>query len=214
MGALDQGKHLALDLVFQALLGYFQVVACLEIDPELGGSAESTRQTQSGVGGNAALALHNGVDAIRRDAQGTRQRILADPQRFEELFQQNLTGMDGRNFTGHLTPLVIVNNFNLVGVSVFPDEAQAVTVVNANAVLSFTVAMQFLQAVSGGNAQIVQIGSGIQDEQFPQGNSLQIRREVRMALSFEQVFCVTVVKGLDHALSISCDTYYVNQDNR
>ncbi len=212
MGALGQGKHLALDLAFQTLLGYFQVVMRLQVEPELRGGAESARQTQGGIGSDAALALNNGVDAIRRYAQGARQGVLADFQRLEEFFQQNLTGMDGRNFTGHFTPLVIVNNFNLVGVPVLPDEAQPVAIVNTDAVLSFTVAAQFLQAVSGRHAQVFWAGSGIQNKQLAQGSMLQLGRQVRMTLSLEQVFRVVVVKGLDHVLSISCNTYHVNQD--
>ncbi len=212
MGALDQGKHFELDLVFQMLLGYFQVVVRLQVEPELRGGAESTGQTQGGIGCDAALALNDGVDAIWRDAQGARQSVLADPQRFEEFFHQNLTGMDGRNFTDHVTPLVIVNDFNLVGVSVLPDEAQPIAVVDADAVLSFTVAAQFLQAVARRDAQIFQAGCGVQDEQFAQGRALQLGGQVRMTLPLEQVFRVAVVKGLDHTLSISCVVYHVNRD--
>ncbi len=212
MGKLDQGEHLALDLVFQVILRDFQIIPGLQVEPELGGGAESTRQAQGGIGCDTAPALNDGIDAVWGNPQGTRQGVLADAQRLEELFQQNLTGMDGRNFAGHVTPLVIVNNFNLVGVSVLPDKAQAIAVVDADAVLSFTVATQFLQTVAGGYAQVVEAYSGVQDEQFAQGRALQIGGQVRMAKSFEKIFCVAVAKGLDHILSISCDEYHVNQD--
>ena len=174
MGALDQGEYLARDLLFQAFLGHGQVVVGLKVEPELRGGAKGARQAQSGIGGDAALALDDGVDAIRRDAQGARQGILADAQRLEELFQQDLAGVNGRNVTGHVTPLVIVHDFDVVGVTLLPDEAQAIAVVDADAVLSFTVTVQFLQAVARWDAQIIQADGGVQDEQFAQGRALQI----------------------------------------
>ncbi len=50
MGTLGERKHLTLDLVFQARLGYFEVIARLEIEPELRGGAEGACQTKGGIG--------------------------------------------------------------------------------------------------------------------------------------------------------------------
>jgi hypothetical protein len=69
---------------------------------------------------------------------------------------------------------VIVHDFDVVGVTLLPDEAQAIAVVDADAVLSFTVTVQFLQAVARWDAQIIQADGGVQDEQFAQGRALQI----------------------------------------
>ena len=58
--------------------------------------------------------------------------------------------------------LVIVNNFDIVGVTVFPAKADAILLVNADAVLATTIAMQRLKTIPGGNGQILQYFSSVQ----------------------------------------------------
>ncbi len=89
MGELDQGEYLTLNLIFQAILRDFQIIASLQVEPERGGGAKSARQAQRSIGCDTAPALNNRINAVWGNAQGTRQGILADAQRLEELFQQN-----------------------------------------------------------------------------------------------------------------------------
>jgi hypothetical protein len=203
MGTLDQGQDLAFDLTFHPFAGDFQVVAGLKVEPELGGSAESACQAQGSIGGNAALALHDRVDAVGRNAQSASQGILADPQRLEELFQQDLAGVDGRKVSCHITPLVVVNNFDVEGVSFLPEKAETIPIVNANAVLTFTVSTQFFQMIAGRNAQIIQGHGSVEHEQFPQGNSLEFSRQAGVTPSLKKMFGFAITEGLDHALSLS-----------
>src|SRR5690606_39389266 len=51
-------------------------------------------QAHGGIGGDAALAQHDLVDAARRHGHGTGQGVLADAERHQELLLQHLAGMD------------------------------------------------------------------------------------------------------------------------
>jgi len=51
--------------------------------------------------------------------------------------------------------LVIIRNFDYKGVLAFPNETNAVLVVDSNAVLALAVACQEFQVVSGDDRQIV-----------------------------------------------------------
>jgi hypothetical protein len=51
-------------------------------------------------------------------------------------------------------PLVVVRDFDVVGIAVLPPEANPVLVVDANAVLPQAVAPQSLQAVPGRDVQL------------------------------------------------------------
>jgi len=58
--------------------------------------------------------------------------------------------------------LVIVHNLNKMCVPVAPDEAETPLIVNPNAMLSFSVAVQHFQAVSRWRRQIAQFCGGRQ----------------------------------------------------
>ena len=70
-----------------------QIIRRLQIDPELGRRIERSRQQPSRIRRNTALAANDLVDALNRNTQMSRQRLLAQPQRFEKFVQQNRTGV-------------------------------------------------------------------------------------------------------------------------
>jgi hypothetical protein len=51
---------------------------------------------------------------------------------------------------------MVINDLNIKGISIFPGEAYSPLVVNADAVLSGTVASQRLESVAGRYPQILQ----------------------------------------------------------
>jgi hypothetical protein len=59
-------------------------------------------------------------------------------------------------------PLVIVHDLNFVSIPLAPNEAQTPLVVNPNAILSLSVAMQYFQAISGRRCQIAQFRGAVQ----------------------------------------------------
>jgi hypothetical protein len=59
-------------------------------------------------------------------------------------------------------PLVVVHDLNFVSIPLAPNEAKTPLVVNPNAILSFSVAVQYFQAISGRRCQIAQFRGAIQ----------------------------------------------------
>ena len=57
---------------------------------------------------------------------------------------------------------VIIRYFDLVNVAIVPAKTDAALIVDADAVLSGSVAFQLLEAVSRRHCEIIQSGSGIQ----------------------------------------------------
>ena len=67
----------------------------LQIEPGLRISPEISPKPQRGIGRDRPLAVNNLVDSPRRNTDGLGQRVLAEPQRTHEIFQQDLAGMNG-----------------------------------------------------------------------------------------------------------------------
>jgi hypothetical protein len=61
---------------------------------------------------------------------------------------------------------VVIDDFHIVGITVFEPKAQPPLVVDADAVLAAAPALQWFQAVAGRNAQVVERGSGIELRSF------------------------------------------------
>ena len=57
---------------------------------------------------------------------------------------------------------MVVYDFHIVGVAVPPNEADAILIIDTDAVLALALAMQSLQPVSGRNIQIIQGYGGMQ----------------------------------------------------
>jgi len=62
------GDDFGVEPVAETVLLDFEVVACLEVDPEALREAEVTRQSEGGVAGNGAFAVDDLVDALGGDA--------------------------------------------------------------------------------------------------------------------------------------------------
>ena len=57
---------------------------------------------------------------------------------------------------------MVVDDFHIVGVAIPPNEADAILIIDSDAVLAFALAVQSLQPVSGRNIQIIQRHGGMQ----------------------------------------------------
>src|SRR5438270_4107723 len=75
-----------------ALQGQVQVPICLQPHPELRRGIEQTRQPESGIGADAALAEDDLVQAVQRNTEAARSVSLADAERLQEFFEQDLAG--------------------------------------------------------------------------------------------------------------------------
>jgi hypothetical protein len=61
---------------------------------------------------------------------------------------------------------VVINNFDLVGVSIAPHETDPPLIVNANAVLTLSISVQRLQPVARRSGQVAQLRCAIELPQF------------------------------------------------
>ena len=57
---------------------------------------------------------------------------------------------------------MVVDDFHIAGVAVSPHEADAILIIDSDAVLALALAVQSLQPVSGRNVQIIQGYGGMQ----------------------------------------------------
>jgi hypothetical protein len=69
---------------------------------------------------------------------------------------------------------MVVDDFHIVGIAVPPYEADAILIIDSDAVLTFALAVQSLQPVSRGNIQIIQRHRGMQQEKLLQCTHFQI----------------------------------------
>src|SRR5437899_10955553 len=100
---------------------------------------------------------------------------------------------------------VIINYFDVVGVSLFPFKADPILIVDSNAVLALSVCSQFLQAMTR-NCQIVQGRGGVQPVKPHPGRSLD-RGEPLAEFPIHQLPGVGVLARLAHTFSILRDAY-------
>ena len=116
-------------------------MAALQADPELGGIAEVVAQAQSRVRGDAALAADKIVDARGGDMKILGEAVGGEAEGFHELSEEDLTGMDGKRKRDlvHGFLLVVVHDLNFEGVGFSPQKAQAILVLDTDAVLPFAV---------------------------------------------------------------------------
>src|SRR5664280_331965 len=91
---LGQDDDFLGETVAEAILLHFEVVARLEVEPEPLRRPEVAGETQGGVGRDRALPVHYLVDPSRRDARVLGHAVLRDLERFDELLEQDLAGMD------------------------------------------------------------------------------------------------------------------------
>ena len=69
---------------------------------------------------------------------------------------------------------MVVDDFHIVGVAVPPHEADAILIIDSDAVLALTLTVQSLQPGSGGDIQIIQRHGGMQQEKLLQCPHFQI----------------------------------------
>lgn len=94
---------------------------------------------------------------------------------------------------------MVINDFHVIRMGAFPAEANAVLIIDADAVLSFAIARKLLQAVARRNAEIVERFSGIQEQQFPQRRALKRARQFAAPFAVEKTFGLGVPEAANHA---------------
>jgi hypothetical protein len=96
---------------------------------------------------------------------------------------------------------MVVGNLDVEGVSILPAEADAVLVVDSDAVLPFSVALQGFELVAGNRGQIAQRGCAVQMEQLADRDLLDCVKLSRELL-LEDLFRCNVSKRTNHVLIV------------
>ena len=92
---------------------------------------------------------------------------------------------------------MVVRDLNIVRSVLFPDKADAILIVDANAVLTSPVSLQSLQLVSGRKAQVAQVGRGFELVKLTAGNLVN-RCPVFAKPRFKELPCLVVLEAPDH----------------
>jgi hypothetical protein len=167
--------NFSLDIARQFVFRNFEVVSSLEIQPKTCAGIEVPCEPKGGIRRDSAALVHDLRNARYRDMKIEREPVHAELKRFHELGAQNLARMDGwKAFLRlrHECPLVIIDDLYVVGVPFAPNKAQTPLVVDPNAVLSLSVAMQGFQAISRRRCQVSQFRGGIHLPKLPARDTL------------------------------------------
>jgi hypothetical protein len=96
------------------------------------------------------------------------------------------------------SPLVIVDNLNVISIAGAPSETDAPLVVDPDAVLAGSIAFQRFEPIARRDAQEIQSRRSIDLQQFSMRNSLHVGRKASAMLAQEEPFRLPVRKALDH----------------
>jgi hypothetical protein len=95
---------------------------------------------------------------------------------------------------------VVVSDFNVKGISVFPSETDSPLIVDADTVLARTVTLQSFQTVAGWDPQILQLDSIFKEPQFPPRRFEHITGKTLYPLSVPDTLGTPVPEALDHII--------------
>jgi hypothetical protein len=194
--------HRLLDVSLPGLPGGAEVVFELEAEPEFGRGPKVSRQAQGGVGGDSPPAAHDIIEARRRDTQCSGELVHAHAQRFENVFADRFAGMgDWYQISHNIVFLMVVGDLHVAGVSILPDETDAVLAVDSDAVASFPGAFQGFQAVAGNRRQIAKGSRPVQVDELTERNLFDGPKPLR-GLLLEDPLSRGISKRPDHKLIV------------
>jgi hypothetical protein len=111
-----------------------------------------------------------------------------------------------------ITKSVIIGDLYVVGIAVAPHEAETELIIDANAMLALSIAVQCFQAITGRDEQVLQSGGDVKHGQLPFRRISQIRRRCALAFAcIPEFFRAPVGEGFDHSDSLM---WFVNNVTR
>jgi len=159
-----------------------EIPVALAVQPELRGGPEETREPKGGVGCNPTLSVDDLVDSWEGDVDPLSQLGLGHVHRLQELLEEHLAGMGRRAVFGKHSgqegrgSAMVVDDFNAVRPGISPFEANAVPVVDPEAVLASAVSEEEFQPVSGWGAQVIKGLGLVELVKLALGHAPEIRR--------------------------------------
>ena len=94
--------------------------------------------------------------------------------------------------------LVVVDNLNVLRAGGRPYEADAVLVVDADAVLALAVTNQGFKTVAGRHSEITDLVGRVEHQKLLERSIAEFRTVLLDSASVEQLLCVLVGERLDH----------------
>jgi len=98
---------------------------------------------------------------------------------------------------------VIVSNLNVVCIACFPYETDAVLIINADAVLTFSISTEGLEVIAGRFPEISQLNGSINHRQFALGYSPYCRGKPAVFSSPPKLFSRSVRERLNHCRKLN-----------
>ncbi len=96
---------------------------------------------------------------------------------------------------------MVVHNLDIVGIPVSPHKTNAPLIVDANAVLPFSISLQRFQVIARRRSQIAEFRGDIQLTEFPLPHPLDISKPPDPPPSMK-LFSLFRSKGLDHLVKL------------
>jgi hypothetical protein len=93
---------------------------------------------------------------------------------------------------------VVIDNLDVVGVTISPLTADALAVIDPNAVLSCSIPCQLFETIGRGDLQIGEGMCVVEHAQFPQRDLLDVRRQPSGAPAGEDLLGLTFLEWFDH----------------
>jgi hypothetical protein len=97
---------------------------------------------------------------------------------------------------------VIIDNLDIMSVSVAPLKADAPLIVNTDAPLAFTVAVQLFEPVRWRNSQIRERSRAVQHPELAQRNLLYVIRKLPRPFKIEDLFGFLALESPNHAFMV------------
>ena len=73
---------------------------------------------------------------------------------------------------------MVINNFDIMSVAFAPSEADPPLVIESDAPLPLSVAVQFLESITRRYSEILDLGCSIEHPKLPEGRSLNVGRQL------------------------------------
>jgi hypothetical protein len=89
---------------------------------------------------------------------------------------------------------VVIDNFDVIGVTIAPDKADASAVIDPNAILSRPIPCELFEVIGRGDLQIHKHMGIVEHAQFPQRDLLDTRRQPAGALTSENLLGLTILE--------------------
>lgn len=188
-----------------------QVIFLLQAKPELGGSAEVTRQSQGRVGRDRPLALDDRSHPAMWDARIHSQTILAEVHLIEEFGAEDFSGMGKVQFAHGRLLLVVVDDLDLEGVTSVPSEADTPLLIDSDAVLAGSISGKSLKAVCGWDTEVDEVPCMIEHGELVERTLLDVARKFPRPLLVPYLLCLRIGKTLDHPRTLALFTPRVNK---